>query len=241
VRYRLTWSASPPGEQIGATPRVLVNDRDYVIRIERGYLVTRSMELVECPKTASRHWVGSGWQALESALAPHVAYAGHSVGTPNPAAITIAHVESLTEVAPSMAGSRTLLPQEYCQVHYLIARADNPAVNLPHDVDMVDSSLFIQGTYRARDASGDTAFALKTTVANGIVVDLFPVGQFGNAKTKFRLDLGTTGAEVVFRRNFDRIFDGVDFATMPDRLKVQQILKNLIDTMEVEVGRTKNS
>src|SRR5207302_7074271 len=127
VRYVLTWAAKPSGDTVGSAQPVLVNDRGYTIRVTRGYLVTRSMELVECPKTATRDWVGSALAGLPALLGPRPAYAGHSVGTPNPAAINVAHVESLTDVHDSPAGSRTLAPQHYCQVHYLIARADNNA------------------------------------------------------------------------------------------------------------------
>src|SRR6266481_5056677 len=64
VRYVLTWRARPSGEHAGPSERVLVNDRGFTIHITRGYLVTRSVELVECPKTATRRWVDSARAAL---------------------------------------------------------------------------------------------------------------------------------------------------------------------------------
>jgi hypothetical protein len=234
VRYVLTWKADGSMAQAGSTSRTLVNDRGYTIRLTRGYLVTRSMELVECPKTVSAGWIESPLALL---LHPQPAYAGHSIGTPNPAAITTPHVESLLDVASSTAGSVSLAAQHYCQVHYLIARADTTTVNLPHDVDMVDASLHLEGFSRSPTAPEEQPFVLRTTAANGTLVDLFPPGHYGDPQAKFRLDTGTQGAEVIFRRNLDRLFDGVEFAGMTDRLKVQQVLKNAIDTMEVEVNR----
>ena len=236
VRYELTWKADQWNGQARAQERVLVNDLGYTVRLTRGYVVTRSMELVECPKTAFDDPLTLP-SDLVPWLAPRAAYAGHTMGTPNPAAISVPRVESLTDAATVTAGTVSLAPQRYCQVHYLVARADQNTVNLPHDLDMVDSSLHAEGTYRARGAEQDTPFRLHTTVANGRLVDLFPPGRFGDAPAQFILDTGSDGADVVIRRDVDRLFNGMDFATMPEKTMVRQLLQNLIDTLQVEVRR----
>lgn len=238
VKYALTWKADQWREHDDTGDRVLVNDLGYTIRLTRGYVVTRSTELVECPKTALSGLLALPMQLIAALAAPRAAYAGHSTGTPNPAAINIPRVESLTDAQSSIAGEVWLAPQVYCQVHYLIARADNNTVNLPHDPDMVDVSLHVEGTYRARGAAEEKPFLLRTTVANGRLFDLFPAGHVGDAAAKFRLDTGHDGADVVIRRDLDHLFSGVDFVAMPERLVVRQILQNMIDTLQIEVNRS---
>jgi hypothetical protein len=165
------------------------------------------------------------WSAVEA-----TAYAGHSVGTPNPAAIRAMQVESLLAPAPRAAGAVTLLPQAYCQLHYLVARADRDAHGLPIDLDMVDTSLHIEGTYRAPGGSTDVPFVVHTAAAYGTLLD-----RAVGASEPMHVDTGVSAVDVTVRRHLGKIFDGVDFVLMRPPVIAGQVLRSLIDHVEVAI------
>jgi hypothetical protein len=213
VRYRLAWSTEGVDRDADGRGFALTSDLGYRVRVTRGWATTYSTELVECPREPA------AWSPFTG-----VAFAGHSTGTPNPAAVKAMRVESLTDPTDGEAGAVTLAPQAYCQLHYLLARAAREATGLPADVDMVDTTLHVDGTYRAPDAAADTAFSVHTASAYG---QLFGV----------QVDTGREHADVVIRRRLARMFDGVDFARMPEKAVGLQILRSLVDHVTVEVRR----
>jgi hypothetical protein len=225
VRYRLTWAADDVAVDADGSWEV-TTDTGYRVRITRGWVTSYSMELVECPRTAAAY--GAAWLP---ALGPDAAWAGHNAGTPNPAAIRPMQVESLTNPTAHDVGTVTLAPQAYCQVHYLVARAGHDSPGLPSALDMVDVSLHVEGTYRAPDATTDTAFTIHTASAYG---QLF--ARVGNPPTALHADTGTIDLAVEVRRRRSRLFDGVDFAHMPVKTVALRMLQALVDGAEVEVG-----
>jgi hypothetical protein len=212
VRYVLTWATDGVAREADGAWTV-TNDLGYRVRVGRGWVTSYSTELVECPKDAA------AWFPF-----PSLAFAGHLAGTPNPAAVKPMRVESLLRPADAEAGVVTLAPQPYCQLHYLVARAGHDSPGLPAELDMVDTTLHVEGTYRAADAAGDTAFTIHSASAYG---QLFPL----------HVDTGREGAEVVLRRRLAAMFDGVDFARMPEKTIALQILRALVDHVAVEVRR----
>jgi len=229
VRYQLDWAWDDAQKVPGGTAWEVTNDLGYRVRVTRGYVTSYSMELVECPKNAGvTPVVRLGpllWLAVEG-----TAYAGHATGTPNPAAIHPMQVESLTEPRPHQLRTLLLAPQTYCQLHYLLARAGREAPGLPADLDMVDASLHIDGTYQAPGTSVQTPFSLHTGVAYGALFD-----HAAHAAAPMHVDTGRGATAVTVRRHLGRIFDGVDFVKMTDRMIAAQILKSLVDHVEVEI------
>ena len=82
----------------------------------------------------------------------------------------------------------------------------------------------MDGTYRAPDATTETAFTIHSPSAYG---QLFPV----------HVDTGREGGDVVLRRRLATMFDGVDLARMPEKTAALQILRALVDRVTVEVRR----
>lgn len=228
VAYRLDWLWDDAKKTADGAALEVTTNLGYRVRVTRGYVTTYSMELVECPKdTGATPVARLGallWSAVES-----TAYAGHATGTPNPAAIRPMQVESLTQPAAHDVGAVMLAPQTYCQLHYLVARAGRDAPGLPGDLDMVDVSLHVDGSYRAPGASADVPFTLHTASANGTVLD-----RTVNS-TAIRVDTGSDATQVTVRRHLGRIFDGVDFGEMTDKMAAGQVLKSLVDHVEVEM------
>ena len=229
VRYALAWARDDVTALPGGAGWTVTNDLGYVVRVTRGWVTSYSMELVECPKEALSRAARAGalvWSTLEGE-----AWAGHATGTPNPAAIRPMQVESLLEPVDREVGAVTLAPQSYCKLHYLLARAGREAPGLPAEVDMVDTSLHVDGSYRAPGASANTPFSIHTALAYGALFE-----HAGRDATALHVDTGIRGATVAVRRHRGRMFDGVDFAHMTERAVALQVLRALVDHADVEVA-----
>jgi hypothetical protein len=234
--YRLEWSADGVDIEPGGTGWQATTDRGYRVRVERGYLVDYSMELVECPKEARR----SDGDSLWAWFPVQAAWAGHMPTTPNPAAIHTPHIEALHAPTDFDVGSMSLAPQRYCRVHYLIARANRSAVGLPDDVDMVERSLYMRGAYHSATATESHPFELATSAANAVLTELFPPGHFGVAGSAIVVDTGRENVRVVIHRALKSLFDGVDFDSMTPARVERQVLQNLIDHTDIAVQRSSN-
>jgi hypothetical protein len=229
--YRLEWSADGVDIELGGTSWQTTNDRGYRVRVDRGYLVDYSMELVECPKDALR----SGRDSLWAWFPVQAAWAGHMPTTPNPAAIHTPHIEALHAPTDFDVGSMQLAPQRYCRVHYLIARANRSAVGLPEDVDMVERSLYVRGTYQSAKAAASHPFELATSAANAALTELFPPGYFGVQGSAIVIDTGRENVRIVIHRTLKSLFDGIDFEAMSAARIERQVLQNLINHTDIAV------
>ena len=234
VSYRLEWDQEGVVPHSGGAGWQTTNDRGYRVHLERGYLVNYSMELVECPKEA----LESGTDPLWAWFPVQTAWAGHMPTTPNPAAIHTPHIEALHAPVDFEVGSMLLAAQRYCRIHYLVARANRSAVGLPEDVDMVERSLWVRGTYQGAAAATAQPFELATSAANATLTDLFPPGRFGSQGAAIVVDTGKEDARVVIHRRLKPLFDGVDFDTMPPARIERQVLQNLINQTEITVQRS---
>jgi hypothetical protein len=76
----------------------------------------------------------------------------------------------------------------------------------------------------------DTPFTLHTSVAYGALFD-----HTVSSSAVMHVDTGTSATQVTVRRHLGRIFDSVDFVKMTDRMMAGQVLKSLIDHVEVEI------
>ena len=190
----------------------------------------RSDELVECPRDAAPAPLARAATVLWSAL-EGTAWAGHSTDTPNPAAARPMLVESLTDPGAHDVATLTLPPQAYCKLHYLLARAGAEARGLPRELDLVGTSVHVEGTYRAPGGADDVPFTLHGASAFGALVE-----RDADARP-LRVDAGAGAARVTVRRRRARMFDGVDFARMHDRAAALQVLRALAGHAEVRVAR----
>ena len=229
VEYRLTWAGDDGVTPAGDGAWSVTTDLGYRVRVARGWITSYSMELVECPKEAREDAVAP-FALFATMLDARAAWAGHLSGTPNPAAIRPMQVESLTEPSSHDVGAVTLAPQPYCQLHYLVARAGKDSPGLPADLDMVDASLHLEGTYQARDADRATPFTVHTDVAYGQLFDHTAPGG-----TVLHVDTGREAVRVEVQRRRSHMFDHVDFARMADRQLALRILTSLVDDVAVAI------
>jgi hypothetical protein len=229
VRYELEWAWDDVKRAADESSWDITNDLGYRVHVTRGYVTSYSMELVECPKDVAPTPLAR-LDTLLWSIVEGTAYAGHATGTPNPAAIHPMQVESLTAAAPHQFPPVFLLPQAYCKLHYLVARAGPGAPGLPADFDMVDKSLHVDGSYEAAGTAVETPFTLDTASAYGALFD-----HAANASAAMHVDTGTSAIQVTIRRHLGKMFDGVDFAKMTPRMAAGQVLKSLIDHVEVDI------
>lgn len=227
VTYRLEWAndvvAAPAG---GFT---VTSDLGYTVRVARGWITSYGVELVECPRGAIPTPLARAGDRLWS-LIEGTAWAGHTSDAPNPAAVHPMQVESLTDAAASEIATPALAPQAHCKLHYLLARAGADARGLPPEPDMVGRSLHVEGAYRAPGASSDVPFTLDGASAYGALVE-----RVDGDTHPLHLDTGAGAARVTLRRHRAHMFDGVDLAHVPERAAVLQVLRAIVEHVDVRV------
>lgn len=201
----------------------VTNNLGYRIQIERGYLVNRSIELIAC-----EHNHTAGVSSIISALfLPQPAYAGHGNTEHDTSRISRPFVETLTTPGPVELETVTGMEPAYCQMHYLIAPGIETAKNLPDDADMLNVSLFIEGTYQTQDSNTAVPFTITTDLAWGTVTDL-AAGEAG-------LSLENQTNSVTIRRRLGALFNDVDFNEMSGKAQAKAVLRSLVKNVTITI------
>ena len=86
VRYQLDWTLDDLVRAADGASWEITNNLGYRVRVTRGYVTSYSMELVECPRDVPATPVAM-LRTFFASIIEGTAYAGHSTGTPNPAAM----------------------------------------------------------------------------------------------------------------------------------------------------------
>jgi hypothetical protein len=175
--------------------------------VTRGWVVPFSLELVECPPATG----------LLELLGPPPAFAFHSANQVNPSTLRTAPIESLTDPVDRDVGSITLPPQAYCAVHYLVARATRESVGLPADVDLVDLSLWIDGSYRRPGGGDDVPLTVRATSPFARLQPVAPP-----------VDTGVGDVRVVIRRDLGTLFDGIDLDATSAPVLANRLVENVV-------------
>lgn len=228
VSYSVVWETDGVAIADDGSWKVVTNLGTHV-RVTRGYVTTYAVQLVECEEdnaTAAASWGRS------DLFGTGVAWAGHD-DVANDIAFLQATVESMTPPVDRTLGVVETTGLSYCQGHYLVGRAPDDAVGLPEDVDMLQVSLHLEGTWRASDDENalEIPFTIRTRLANGALRDL--LAAEGDAA--LRVDTAMSGAAVTVHRPLAGLFDNVDFASMDEEDTAKQLLLSMMDGVWVEV------
>lgn len=232
ITYRLDWEwgrAKPHDHSPGWTT---INDLGYQVSVKRGYLVTGQVQLIPCQDGDHQHPLSR----LINPLRPQPASAGHG-GERNETKSTRPYVESLLQPVQADLETISVSGTEYCQAHYLVAYAVEAAKNLPLEMDMIGTSLFLEGEYHLRDAKSARSFTLKTNLAWGALTDLNYARQESPLVTNGSVVAGDGPVIVTFHRNLGALFDGVDFDHMSETDRVKTVLRSLTKHLEVSIAR----
>lgn len=217
VVFSLEWDLTGTERSADGAALVVRTDLGYRVWLQRGFLASHPLDLVECaepvPPLAR---LAAGAAAL---LAPAPAWAGHVLSL-NPSAFRPATVESLPAAAPTTSTRVLVAGRRYCELNYLVARADAGASGLPDDLAMTGKSLYLEGMFAAPGASPEP-FTIATSVTAG---RRFALRRPGDA---------TGDAVVHVRRRMASLFDGVDFVRQPRSEWPHHILANLVDDLDV--------
>jgi hypothetical protein len=228
ITYYLDWTQDRIRLHEDGQGWSVINDLGYHVSVERGYLVTGSVQLVPCPR-ADRGGAAS-W--LIDRLLPPPAYAGHG-GEWDESKSTLPYVESLT--GPSHVKLETVsVPRAalYCQAHYLVAYGVESAKNLPSELDMIGTSLLVEGMVRAAETGPAQPFSIKTELVWGTITDLRPVA---GPADHLRLTTGGDAVTVTLRRDLGALFDGVDFDRMIELDQAKAVLRSVTNQTQVFV------
>lgn len=184
---------------------ILTNDLGYTITLEEGYVANATIELIPCESKLA-------W------LAPAVAYAGHGTDEVDASRVVVSLVESLTKPQQVTYTAVQSSTTTYCQAYYLVAPQLNQSQQIDNGVDMSQRSLYVRGTYTAAGSTTPIPFEIETYL---------PWGTFGTLQY-YDPSLATNG-HIIVQRQFNTLFDGVDFEQQSAADQATIILRGLLE------------
>lgn len=228
VRYRLVWRWGKAKRLPGGGWRT-INDLGYTVRVTKGRIVTRSIQLLPCHGSEKLRFGG----LLRTLLGIGTAHAGHDLIRPDPSSTSAPVTESLTDPAESVAlAPRPVTTPAYCHGHLVFARTGK----LDTATGKAGRSLRLTGSYRKGKTGKWTPFSWETTSAFGSAYPLV------SAKTgKAIKALIPKGFTVTVERRLDNLFDGINFATMPEIDAAYKVLENAATLARMLVGAPSGS
>jgi hypothetical protein len=216
VRYHLAWDwgdAQPTDKGWRVT-----TDRGYEVEVTGGFLITYSVQLAPCTDEE----LGGG-RDLRRLFGIGRAWAGHG-GEEDPSAWLTGIAEPLATPRQVSLEPVSLDSGIYCRAHYLVARAETKARDLPDEISMVGTSLYVIGT-AALDGGEPQPFSIWSAL---------PIGQLTAwSDPVSTIDLSDGDVDITVTRDLGRLFDGVAFQTMSDESIEKTVLLGLIDRLRV--------
>jgi len=229
LEYSLTWDTSDLSKNEN-NEWEFTNNVGYPIRLGQGYLVTYSVQLVECPTEES-----TALKWFNRILGIRTAYAGHPNPQDNPAAIYQSLGENLIEAESQPIGVVEVESSSYCQLHYLVAGATLETASLPDDINLLGTSVYLSGFYQSGDTEEWIPFTIHTPLANGVLNSLFE--DFGNHEAEEAMTLNTNGAHLLIetQRKLSGFFEDVNFTDMTSLEMERQILRGIVNNTQTAV------
>jgi hypothetical protein len=226
IVYQYDWQWGKAVPQTDGVGWGVTNDLGYRIRIQRGYITTANTELMACAHT---HASANDTSIVAALLGLRVAHAGHG-GQNDPSKLTQPQVESLTSPKTNVVIAVWGDEPTYCNVHYLIGYANESANNLPNEVNLVGTSLYLEGEYTAPGSDKLIAFKLQSPLAWGEAKALADpasgIDEKSGVKTGSNLHL-------IISRELGSMFDSLDFVHMNEQEQAKTVLRNLIAHTQV--------
>lgn len=192
----------------------------YEVNITRAYSVAYEAQLTACEHS-------HGWFDW-STLGLGVVYAGHGDDS-NESTFDSSIIEDIVNPQTQTWGTVTLVEPTYCEAFFLVARGANDTGNLPDDVDMFGTSIYIEGTYIAPDSNEPLEFILQTGHANGAS------DEFIQYTIPVHIALSEQDIEIDITRSLDSLLDDIDFLSMDSDDAAFQVLRNIVAGTRFEV------
>lgn len=223
VSYTLAWNRGDAELTDGAWQ--WTTNLGYEVELTTAYLVAYEAQLTACEH--SHGWFD--WATLGVSTVS----AGHGDDS-NASTWSRSQVENLIDLPTQAWGTVTVYEPTYCEAFFLIARGATDTINLPNEVDMYATSLYLEGRYTMPNSTDTIPFVLQTGHANG-VLDEF--SQNGDA---VHIALSDEVLEVAITRSLDTLLDDIEFDSMDSDDAAFQVLRNIVNntTFEVLSGKT---
>jgi len=196
--------STPP---MRADSRTFQTNLGYSVVLTRGYLSTKTIELVSCLSESSRMW---RFITIPNAYA-------HTVGSLT--LLGVPAVESLLVAPAARLTVGSLLPPagQYCGAKWNLQGADADAIGLPEDADMVGKTVFASGSF-SRVGESQQVFSMSSM--KSLDADLaFPATELSSDKRR----IATLHMTMVA----DDWFDDVDFESGQESQNVDALLQNI--------------
>jgi hypothetical protein len=231
IRYELGWLTEGIDPSDSGDSWSVTTDSGVWVRVDSGYLVSYSMELLECEDSAAG---GIAWDWL-GFLAFSDAHAGHDTSVINLVAIAEPFVESLTDFGPSVFGTTVAEGAVYCDAFYLVAKALRESRQLPEETQMVGRSLFVTGVFREPNSQEEVEFVVDTAGADGLLSGLALSPPPSNVSSTTRYESKSEAALVRVERNLSSLFNGLDWNLLGQEEFSRAVVRNLIDDAVVSI------
>lgn len=215
VDWGLQWRGVEPEEQGWS----VTNDLGITFAVSGGWLLDYSVTLVRCSDAVAN--AGGGWLSL---LGIGTAHAGHETYD-DPSEVEAQWGEQLRTLESGTLGERTFDSDEYCGVHWLVARAD-VGVTSEDGTELSGTSLSVEGSWSVGEESGD--LAMSSDFTQGVVLD-FP-------EAALNAEEGASFADLTLVRDASGLFNGIDPRTMNEYAVAWAMLENLADQVELVVN-----
>lgn len=210
VRYTLDWDWEGAG-RLPAGGWEARSDLGYVVRVTAGRLVTRNIELIPCHAIP----VPSPRASLLRSFFAAPARAGHSSLVPNESKISTSYEEDLANPGTLFLESRVVTDPEYCQAHYLVARAKGSAPG--------ELAVDVSGTWTRPGDGKRVDFRIQSPAAYG---QLLQLSSDTGARLERRVIVG--GIDLTVRRRLSTIFNGIDFSAGEEAGHGMQLMRTLV-------------
>ncbi|MEM7332270.1 MAG: hypothetical protein AAF490_09270 [Chloroflexota bacterium] len=224
ITYHLTWNSD--GVDQTNDGWFIENNLGYSITLKTGYLTTAAIQLVPCEEENAAQIDWFAW------LAPKTVFAGHGDSSSNPSRWIGPFIESLSTPELSTLGTITLEEvTNYCRGHYLVAQATDSAMNLPTDVDMSRSTIFLQGEYIPPGGNEAVPFTIETLLAWGALDEL-------SANEMAQIALPDQPSNIIVERQLSSIFDDLDFLNMETSEWEMAVLRSISNHTQISLQTT---
>jgi hypothetical protein len=185
--------------------------------VESGWVSSYGAALAPC-EAEENLWAERG--LMERILGIGIVRADHGAAA-DPSALDRPLLEDLSLLESSRSSMLSFEPTEYCQLHYLVARAD-PDTEAPAPASpMALRTLRIEGSWTAGEDNG-----------------LLSIESAFNYGALFSLESATASSagpavEIEVRRRLGRLFDDVDPRVQSGDELAWTVTRNLVETSEI--------
>jgi hypothetical protein len=191
------------------------NDQGVTFTVESGWLSSYSAALAPCVAEEETEWARRG--LIERLLGIGTALADHAVDI-DPSALADPILEDLAGLQSSDSVPLSFSPTDYCQLHYLIARADAETTDPAPGVPMSLVTLRLNGHWTDGEDGGDlqveSSFNYGALFSLEGLAESPPGGQ----------------AQIEIRRKASLLFSGIEPNLLSENELGWQITKNLVDS-----------